>query len=78
LKYPVEEEESSIQGVIYVKCTVEPNGELKEFKIIRSLDPYCDREAIKAIKQMPNWVPAIKNDKPVRSEIVIPVIFKLE
>ena len=78
LKYPVEEEESSIQGVIYVKCTVEPNGELKEFKIIRSLDPYCDREAIKAIKQMPNWVPAIKNDKPVRSEIVIPIIFKLE
>lgn len=78
LKYPVEEEESSAQGVIYVKCTVESNGELKEFKIIRSLDPYCDREAIKAIQQMPNWIPAMKNDKPVRSEIVIPVICKLE
>jgi TonB family C-terminal domain len=78
LKYPIEEAESSISGRIYVKCIVESNGELREFKIIQSLGPFCDREAVKAIQQMPKWAPALKDGKPVRSEIVIPVLFKLE
>jgi len=78
LKYPIEEAEASISGRIYVKCIVEPNGELREFKIIQSLGPFCDREAVKAIQQMPKWVPALKDGKSVRSEIVIPVLFKLE
>ena len=78
LQFPIEESESSIQGKVFVKCIVEIDGELKDFVIIKSLGQFCDREAINVIKKMPKWTPAIKGGKYVKSEIVIPVMFKLE
>jgi hypothetical protein len=62
-------------GYVFVKCIVECDGKLSNFKIIRSLCTEYDQEAIRVVKLMPNWTPAIKEGRPVRSIIVIPIRF---
>jgi len=70
--------EADCEGYVFIQCTVECDGRLNKFKIIRSLEYDFDSEAVRVIRLMPNWNPAIKGGKPVRSVIVIPVRFKLE
>jgi TonB family protein len=70
--------EADCEGSAFIQCTVECDGRLNKFKIIRSLGYDFDSEALRVIRLMPNWNPAIKGGKPVRSVIVIPVKFKIQ
>jgi TonB family protein len=65
-------------GRVIIKCIVEKSGKLTNFKFVRRLCPYFDNEALRVVKQMPKWSPAIKNNRPVRSVIVIPFLFRLQ
>lgn len=64
-------------GRVVVQCIVECDGKLSDLKVIRKLCPDFDNEALRVIKLMPNWTPAIKNGRPVRSMVVIPIKFVL-
>jgi TonB family protein len=67
--------QADVQGRVVIKCIVEKSGSLRDFEFIRRLDPDFDAEAMRVVKEMPKWSPAIKNNKPVRSIIVIPIKF---
>jgi TonB family protein len=75
LKWPSEDD---CYGRVIIKCIVELNGRLSHFEILRSLCPDFDKEALRVLKEMPEWNPAIKNNKPVRSVVVIPITFRLQ
>ncbi len=78
LNYPQDAMESGIQGRVFVKLIVEPNGSISNAKIIRGLGYGCDEEAIRVIESMPNWKPGRKNGVTVRVNIAVPVNFKLQ
>lgn len=78
LNYPQEALERGIQGRVFVKIIVEPNGSISNAKIIRGLGFGCDEEAISVIESMPNWEPGRKNGETVRVNIAVPVSFKLQ
>lgn len=78
LDYPQEALESGIQGRVFVKIIVEPNGSISNVKIIRGLGYGCDEEAIRVIESMPNWEPGRKNGEAVRVNMAVPVNFKLQ
>ena len=65
------------QGRVLVSFVVEKNGSLSDLKILRSVNSEFDKEAVRLVKSMPKWTPAIKNGKYVRCKYVIPVTFKL-
>jgi len=46
-------------------------------KEVDSLGDGLEKEAIRVIKLMPAWEPAIKNDKPVKVFMTFPLVFKL-
>jgi ribosomal protein S18 len=65
------------KGNVYVKCTINEEGEILSPKIEKGLCEKCDEEALRLIGIMPNWLPARKNGKNVSSEVIIPIDFSL-
>ncbi|WP_047451250.1 energy transducer TonB [Alistipes sp. ZOR0009] len=62
-------------GTVYVRVVVEKDGSLSLFKVERSLDKAFDQEALRVIKAMPKWKPALRRGEVVRSYMIIPVKF---
>jgi TonB family protein len=65
-------------GRVIIKCTVEKSGRLSNFEFLRRLCPVFDAEALRVLKKMPNWYPALKDNKPVQSTVVIPILFRIQ
>lgn len=61
---------------IYVRFTVATDGSLKDIAIVRGeINPAMDEIVAKMIHDMPRWIPAIKDYKPVESVCYLPVYF---
>ena len=65
------------QGRTLISFVVEKDGSLSDYKILRHVHDDMDKEAIRIVKSMPKWTPAIEKGKYVRCKYVIPVTFKL-
>ena len=76
--YPTIATEQGIQGVVNLRFVVTPDGSVEDVQVTKSLDPSCDREAIRAVKKMPKWVPGRQNGNPVYVYFNLPVRFRLE
>ncbi len=69
LKYPKEIADQKISGSVILKFTIEINGEITNIKIKRKLHPSLDNEAIRVLKIMPKWQPAVSNNHYVRMQV---------
>jgi protein TonB len=74
--YPVSAKEAGIQGKVFVKALIDEQGNVTETSILKSVNEDCDKAAIDAIKKT-KFTPGIKDNKPVKAEVTIPVMFKL-
>lgn len=77
LRYPASANEQGIQGRVIVAFVINRDGSIVDPKVMRSLDPACDKEALRVIKSMPKWTPGKQRGKTVRQRYVLPVMFKL-
>ncbi len=77
ISYPVIAAENGVEGRVILGFVVGPDGSVTDVEIIRSLDPACDKEAIRVVKQMPKWIPGKQNGHPVYVYYTLPVLFKL-
>ena len=75
LRWPYDD--ACIQGRVVVSFIVEKNGSLTDVKVIKSVDPAFDKEAIRVVKSMPKWEPGMWRGKPARVHYCIPIIFRL-
>ncbi|MEQ8244107.1 carboxypeptidase-like regulatory domain-containing protein, partial [Fulvivirga sp.] len=57
----------NVKGKVAVKFDILENGQLTNFEIKRSLSYYYDQEAIRLIKEGPEWLPAEQNGNKVKS-----------
>ena len=78
LRYPKELEESCVQGRVIVRFIVERNGKLSNVKVVKSVHPVLDKEALRIVKLMPRWIPGRQNGITVRVKFYIPIIFRLK
>jgi protein TonB len=76
-RYPVGAEELCAQGRVIVRVVVEKDGSLRNIKVVKSVDPSLDKEAIRVVEQMPKWIPGKQDGKPVRVKYFIPISFRL-
>jgi TonB family protein len=74
--YPVSAKEAGIEGKVLVKTIIDEKGNVVETEILESVNADCDKAAMDAIKKT-KFIPGIKDDKPVKAEVTIPVMFKL-
>ena len=77
LRYPETAKKEGIQGNVVLKLVIDSNGEIGVKEVIKSLHPDCDQAAKDAVKGLPQMVPAHKGKKPVATEMVLPVSFRL-
>lgn len=78
LHYPTIAAENGIQGKVFVRFVVSATGEVKDVKVVRSLDPYCDKEAVRVIQSLPKWIPGRQNGRNVPVYYNVPITFKLQ
>lgn len=78
IKYPTIAQENGIQGRVVVQFVVNRDGSIVDPRVVRSVDPYLDKEALRVIKSMPKWKPGKQRGKTVRVKYTVPVTFKLQ
>ncbi len=78
IKYPTMAMENNIQGRVVVQFVVTKTGSIGEVKVIRSVDPDLDREAIRVCKSLPKFIPGKMNGQAVNVWYTLPVNFKLQ
>ena len=76
LKYPEEAMRKGEHGKVILSFVVERNGSIKDVKVISSVSPSIDKEAIRVVKRMPKWNPGILNGKPIRTRYTLPILFR--
>lgn len=76
LNYPVTGG-CDLQGTVYVQIVITKNGKVVNPEIVRGIDPYYDKEALRVVKSLPDWKPGKQNGKPVNVYYLLPVEFKL-
>ena len=77
LKYPAVARSRKTQGKVVAVFYVEKDGSVTGISVTQSLSPECDREALRVLRMMPKWEPGVQNDKPCRTKVSIPIVFKL-
>jgi protein TonB len=78
LVYPAIAIDNGIEGRVILRFVVAPDGSVSNVEIQRSLDPSCDKEAVRVIKKMPKWVPGRHNGNTVYAYFTLPILFKLQ
>lgn len=78
IKYPTIAQENGTQGRVIVQFVVNRDGTIVDAKVVRSVDPYLDKEALRVINTMPKWKPGMQRGKPVRVKFTVPVTFRLQ
>ena len=78
VKYPAEAENNDVQGRVIVTFVVERDGEISNAKVVKSIHPALDAEALRVINSMPNWTPGMQNGEAVRVKYTVPVTFRLQ
>lgn len=60
-------------GKVYVKFVIEETGKVSDIEIARSLEPEIDKEAVRVISIMPDWIPGKQNGKNVKVSYTLPI-----
>lgn len=68
--------EKMITGRVFVQFTVNKDGSLNNYQIMRGLSKSNDDEVIRVLKLSPKWHPAMLKGKPVISNYTVPVNFQ--
>ena len=77
IQYPKKEARQGIQGKAVVRFVVNEDGMLSDFAIARSLGGAFDREVLRVVQLMPDWIPGKQNGEAVKVYFMLPVSFKL-
>ncbi len=77
IKYPSICRENGIQGRVLIQFIVNKDGSIVDPEVVKPVNPYLDKEALRVISTMPSWKPGSQRGKPVRVKFTVPVNFKL-
>jgi len=78
IKYPVIAQENGIEGKVIIRFVVSKTGKISNVEVLRSLDGACDREAVRVVKTLKDWIPGKQNGVNVPVYYTLPITFKLQ
>jgi len=78
IKYPLIAVENGIQGRTFCEFVVNKDGSVSDIAIIRPLNQYLDREAVRVLKMLPKFIPGEQRGQAVRVKYSMPVQFTLK
>jgi len=75
--YPEIAKRAGVQGRVFVKAFVDENGNVQKVELIKGIGAGCDEAAMEAVKKT-KFKPGKQRGKPVRVQVSIPILFKLQ
>lgn len=76
VKYPESAKQAKIEGRVTTQFVVGEDGVIRNVKVLRSVSPDLDAEAIRVMSSMPKWNPGKQDGKPVPVRYTVPINFK--
>lgn len=77
IQYPLDAQRQGITGKVFVSFVIEADGTMTDIKLLKSLHPSLDREALRIIRRSPKWKPGYQHGIPVRVVFTQPIAFNL-
>jgi len=77
MKYPSKSKAAKIQGGVLVGFVVNEDGSISNATVTKSVAEDLDKEAIRVIQTMPNWIPGMQDGIPIRVQTQLTINFKL-
>ena len=78
IKYPVVAQEGKVEGQVIVQMVINKEGQVTNTKVVKSVSPELDAEAIRIISGMPKWEPGMQRGQTVNVRYTLPITFRLE
>jgi protein TonB len=75
--YPKEAKESGIQGKVFVKAFINEDGDVVKTELLKGTNTALDSAAENAVKRT-KFLPGKQKSKPVKVQVAIPIVFKLQ
>lgn len=77
VKYPVRAMENGVVGTVYVTFVVDKTGKVTNPRVVQGVDESLDREALRVVNAMPDWIPGKQRGMAVDVQFTIPIEFNL-
>ena len=77
IRYPIKAQEWGIKGRVILRFVVTRSGKVDKVEVVRSLDRDCDKEAVRVIKLLPDFIPGKQKGENVAVWYILPVDFNL-
>lgn len=82
LAYPIEDQMTHLGGTCVCSFVVDTSGRLTDIKVLRSVSPTIDKEAIRIVQSMNNredkWIAGQLAGRKVKVQYTLPIKFKVE
>ncbi|MBU0475512.1 MAG: energy transducer TonB [Bacteroidetes bacterium] len=75
--YPEIAKRAGVQGRVYVKAYVDENGKVTKVELVHGIGAGCDEAAMEAVNSV-MFSPGKQRGKPVKVQVTVPVLFKLQ
>lgn len=77
LRYPSLAARNRVEGKVVVSFWLDERGRPYGFGVLKGLGAGLDEEALRILRTMPDWTPAIVNGQKSLMQLRIPVVFRL-
>lgn len=78
IRYPEKAQKEQVEGRVVTSFIITKEGKVNDVKVMRSVSPELDAEAIRVVSSLPAFTPGMNDGKPVNCSFVLPITFKLE
>ena len=77
IQYPAVAQEKGVEGRVVLGFVVDENGQVKDVKVLKGVDPALDAEAVRVVSASPKWAAGKQNGQAAKVSYTFPVVFKL-
>lgn len=78
LQIPLQSSIKGVNGRVYLKGVVQPDGSMSQIEVTRGIDTLCNAAAVQVLAMYKAWKPAMLGGQRVRQTVFFPVTFKAE
>ncbi len=78
VRFPREQEREGIQGTVRVGFVIDKDGSVIDIVVTNKVHEALDREAVRVVKGMPQWIPGLVDGVPTKFKYILPVVFQME
>ena len=74
--YPDSARVRNVEGVVVVRFSVTEKGAITDLELVRTIGAGCGQEAMRVVRMMPDFRPALRGGVAVATKMTLPIRFK--